>query len=218
MVTMRLNTVNSSLSGSQIDFAGRFVSPRCRSGIFREGLRALVVVCPAKKQKQRIGCVVEVVANGVTDVVMQLPWIDTLQHGVPELYSYIPDAAAGGLSGLTNSSVLKSLVELSDGERLRFAGASVLGWIYLTARPGVLKGALDAYVGAPIQALVESALGRRGWKRTRFVISERLGEGSFGTVYAGYILPKNISADDEFGRRGRRLDSPVIVMPRINIF
>jgi hypothetical protein len=62
------------------------------------------------------------------------------RHGVPELYSYIPDAAAGGLSGLTNSSVLKSLVELSDGERLRFAGASVLGWIYLTARPGVLKG------------------------------------------------------------------------------
>lgn len=61
---------------------------------------------------------VEVVANGVTDVLMQQPWIDTLQHGVPELYSYIPDAAAGGLSGLTNSSVLKSLVELSDGERL----------------------------------------------------------------------------------------------------
>jgi hypothetical protein len=62
------------------------------------------------------------------------------RHGVPELYSYIPDAAAGGLSRLTNSSVLKSLVELSDGESLRFAGASVLGWIYLTARPGVLKG------------------------------------------------------------------------------
>ncbi|KAG0559882.1 hypothetical protein KC19_10G136600 [Ceratodon purpureus] len=197
MVTMRLNTVNSSLS-----FAGKSVSPRCRSGFLGEGLRALVVVCPAKKQKQRIDCVLEVVANGVADVVMQLPWIDTLQHGVPELYSYIPDAA----SGLTKSNVLKSLVELSDGERIRVAGASMLGWIYLTARPGVLKGALDTYVAAPFQALLESVRGRRGWKRTDFVISERLGEGSFGTVYVGYILPKGVSADDELGRRGRRLE------------
>lgn len=203
MVTMRLSIVNSFPSGSQLNLGGRLVSPGCRSEFLGKDLRSLVVVCPAKKQKQRIDCVVEVVANGVTETIMQLPWIDTLQNGVPELYNYLPAAASGELA---NSSVLKPLVELSDAERLRVAGASVIGWIYLTAKPGVLKGAWDSYVGAPVQALLESVRGRRGWKRTNFVVGERLGEGSFGTVYTGYILPKNVSADDEFGRRGRRLE------------
>ena len=193
MATMRLN------ASPQLSFAGGFHSPGCRSRFFGEHLPALVVVCPSAKQKQkhRIGCV----ANGIPEVV-----IDTLQHGVPELYSYIPDAAVGGLSELTNSSVVRALVELSDGERMRVGGASVLGWIYLTARPGVLKGALDTFVAAPVQSLIESMRGRRGWKRTDFVISDRLGEGSFGTVYAGYVLPKSVRAEDEFGRRGRRVE------------
>lgn len=62
------------------------------------------------------------------------------------------------------------------------------------------------YIGAPAQAAIENLRGRRSWKRTDFVIDQRLGEGSFGTVYTGVILPKGVNPDEEFGRRGRRLE------------
>lgn len=153
-------------------------------------------------RSRRKNLVVQVVANGVTDVVTQLPWIgDSLQHGVPELVSYLPEAATEGLSNVS------ALAEHWDPDRLRVAGTSAAGLFYLTAKPGVLTGALDTYLGAPIQAVIEFVRGRRSWKRADFVVDERLGEGSFGTVYSGVILPKNLSAEEELvGRRGRRLE------------
>lgn len=154
-----------------------------------------------KHGREKNKLVLQVVANGVTDVVTQLPWIaDSLQHGVPELVSYLPGAATEGLSNVS------ALAEHWDGEQLRVAGTSVVGLFYLTAKPGVLTGALDTYLGAPIQTLIEFVRGRRNWKRRDFIIDERLGEGSFGTVYSGVIVPKSVSSEEELGRRGRRLE------------
>ncbi|XP_068668537.1 serine/threonine-protein kinase STN8, chloroplastic isoform X2 [Aristolochia californica] len=88
-------------------------------------------------------------------------------------------------------------------ETLAFVG---LSWIYLTARPGVLMGAIDAYLLAPLQQGLDNLAGRRSLKMTDFVLGNRLGEGSFGVVYAGAVVPKNMNADERVGRAGRRLD------------
>lgn len=146
-----------------------------------------------------------VMANLVNDVVANLPVLDgTLKQTVQQLASQ----DTGSLIQL-GSTAISSFAELPDGERWKIASGSAFGWFYLTARPGVLKGALDSYVLAPLQFLVDGALGRRNWKRTDFLVDERLGEGSFGTVYAGFVLPRKLATDqddDEFGRRGRRIE------------
>ncbi|KAI5662954.1 hypothetical protein M9H77_22277 [Catharanthus roseus] len=77
-------------------------------------------------------------------------------------------------------------------------------WIYLTARPGVLIGAIDAYILAPLQVGLDTLIGRRSLKRTDFLIGERLGEGSFGIVYSGVIVPKNVKVDEKVSKRGLR--------------
>lgn len=77
-------------------------------------------------------------------------------------------------------------------------------WIYLTARPGVLIGAIDAYILAPLQVGLDTLIGRRSLKRTDFLIEDRLGEGSFGVVYSGVIVPKNVKLDETVSKRGRR--------------
>lgn len=83
-------------------------------------------------------------------------------------------------------------------------------WIYLTARPGVLVGAIDAYVLAPLQLGLDTLSGRRSLKRTDFLVGDRLGEGSFGVVYSGVVVPKNVSIDDSSrissGRRALQSD------------
>ncbi|KAL2500322.1 Serine/threonine-protein kinase STN8 [Forsythia ovata] len=71
--------------------------------------------------------------------------------------------------------------EFPEGQKwgiLVFAGFT---WIYLTARPGVLIGAIDAYILAPLQVGFDSLSGRRSLKRTDFLIGDKLGEGSFGS-------------------------------------
>ncbi|KAJ0946381.1 putative non-specific serine/threonine protein kinase [Helianthus annuus] len=72
-----------------------------------------------------------------------------------------------------------------------FAG---LVWVYLTARPGVLIGAIDAYVLGPAQKVFDGLSGRRNLKTSDFLIGDKLGEGSFGVVYSGVVVPKNIVA------------------------
>ncbi|KAG1338164.1 serine/threonine-protein kinase STN8, chloroplastic [Cocos nucifera] len=99
--------------------------------------------------------------------------------------------------------VVGGLPEIDRWEILVFAG---LSWIYLTARPGVLIGAVDAYILAPLQLGLDSFLGRRNLKMSDFVVGERLGEGSFGIVYSGAIVPKNLSGEERLGKRGRRLE------------
>ncbi|XP_031102228.1 serine/threonine-protein kinase STN8, chloroplastic [Ipomoea triloba] len=86
--------------------------------------------------------------------------------------------------------------ELPEGQRwglLVFAG---LSWIYLTARPGVLIGAIDAYILAPLQLGLDSLSGRRSLKMTDFLVGDKLGEGSFGVVYSGVVVPKNVTIDE----------------------
>lgn len=184
-VTMGLTTASSVEMNLRVCCRSR--STFCGQGLLR------VVVTKSKQHTKSAS--VRVVANGVTDVVTQL------QHGVPELVSYLPEAATEGLSNVS------ALANHLDADRLRMAGTSAAGLFYLTAKPGVLTGALDTYLGAPMQTVIEFVRGRRSWKRTDFVIDERLGEGSFGTVYTGVILPKNVSAEEEsVGRRGRRLE------------
>ncbi|KAK7350365.1 hypothetical protein VNO77_08904 [Canavalia gladiata] len=84
---------------------------------------------------------------------------------------------------------------LSDMQRLGFLLFGGFTWIYLTARPGVLVGAIDAYLLAPLQLGFDSLSGRRNLKRSDFLVGDKLGEGSFGVVYSGVLLPKNANVD-----------------------
>ena len=95
--------------------------------------------------------------------------------------------------------IIREMPETEKWAILIFAGIT---WIYLTARPGVLMGAVDSYLLAPLQLGLDSLTGRRNWKRTDFLVGNRLGEGSFGIVYSGVLVPKNVSVEDMPQKRG----------------
>lgn len=97
--------------------------------------------------------------------------------------------------------------EFTEMERWVFAFFAGLTWIYLTARPGVLLGAIDAYVLAPLQMGLASLSGRKSLKISDFVVGNKLGEGSFGVVYAGAIVPNNAPVED---RRRKAVRAPQI--------
>ncbi|WVZ98951.1 hypothetical protein U9M48_044321 [Paspalum notatum var. saurae] len=103
-------------------------------------------------------------------------------------------AAGGALSRLDALTA-----GLSEAQRWALLGFLAATWLYLTARPGVLSGAVDAYVLAPLQLV----LGRRSLKMSDFVVGERIGEGSFGVVYAGAVVPKNGAVLEERAGRAR---------------
>ncbi|CBI18022.3 unnamed protein product, partial [Vitis vinifera] len=63
-------------------------------------------------------------------------------------------------------------------------------------------GAIDSYLLAPLQLGLDSLTGRRNLKRTDFVVGNRLGEGSFGVVYSGVLVPKNVSVEERPQKRG----------------
>uniref|UniRef100_A0A0C9S7J7 TSA: Wollemia nobilis Ref_Wollemi_Transcript_8305_1759 transcribed RNA sequence n=1 Tax=Wollemia nobilis TaxID=56998 RepID=A0A0C9S7J7_9CONI len=108
----------------------------------------------------------------------------------------------------TGISLVRDVADLPDNQRW-FVLSSLLGaWIYGTARPGVLIGAMDAYIFAPLQVLLDTFLKRRNLKRTDFVVGERMGEGSFGIVYAGTMLPSTVSEvkEEPVGRRAKRIE------------
>ncbi|XP_057458646.1 serine/threonine-protein kinase STN8, chloroplastic-like [Lotus japonicus] len=93
--------------------------------------------------------------------------------------------------------------DLSDTQRWGFLVVYGLTWIYLTARPGVLVGAIDAYLLAPLQLGLDSLSGRRSLKRSDFLVGDKLGEGSFGVVYSGVLMPKNVDVEEKVLKRGR---------------
>lgn len=102
-------------------------------------------------------------------------------------------------------SVLMQFEELSDLQKWGFGVFGGLTWLYLTARPGVLIGAIDAYVLAPLQLGLKNLSGRRLRSRD-FLIGDKLGEGSFGVVYSGVIVPKNVTDQEKLqNRRGKTL-------------
>lgn len=86
---------------------------------------------------------------------------------------------------------------LSDTQKWASLASAGLVWVYLTARPGVLIGAIDAYLLAPLQLGLDTLTGTRRFKRSDFLVTEKLGEGSFGVVYSGVLLPKNSGVVDE---------------------
>ncbi|KAI4374233.1 hypothetical protein MLD38_012248 [Melastoma candidum] len=92
----------------------------------------------------------------------------------------------------------------SDPQRWALLVFGGLTWAYLTARPGVLLGALDAYLLDPLQKFVDGVSGRRKLKMSDFIVGDRLGEGSFGVVYFGAIVSKGFDPEDEsMVRRGK---------------
>ncbi|XP_057804376.1 serine/threonine-protein kinase STN8, chloroplastic [Salvia miltiorrhiza] len=98
-------------------------------------------------------------------------------------------------------SQFQQLPEVEKWGLLVFAGVS---WIYLTARPGVLIGAIDAYILAPLQVGLDTLTGRRSLKRTDFLVGDRVGEGSFGIVYSGVVVPKNMNVDENLRSKSSR--------------
>ncbi|KAL4311050.1 hypothetical protein GQ457_01G035870 [Hibiscus cannabinus] len=93
--------------------------------------------------------------------------------------------------------------ELTEVQKWGFIVFAGLTWIYLTARPGVLLGAIDAYLLAPLQLGFDNLTGRRSLKRSDFLVGDKLGEGSFGIVYSGAIVPKNASPQERVPKRGK---------------
>ncbi|XP_010490491.1 PREDICTED: serine/threonine-protein kinase STN8, chloroplastic [Camelina sativa] len=94
-------------------------------------------------------------------------------------------------------AVLDFQNSFSDSQKWGFFVSAGLVWFYLTARPGVLIGAIDAYLLAPLQLGLDTLFGTRRLKRSDFLVTEKLGEGSFGVVYAGVLLPKNSTVNDD---------------------
>lgn len=93
--------------------------------------------------------------------------------------------------------------DLSDMQRLEIFLFVGLTWLYLTARPGVLFGAIDAYLLAPTQLVLDSLSGRRSMKRSDFLIGDKIGEGSFGVVYSAVLATKNVEAKERIQKNGR---------------
>ncbi|XP_054784076.1 serine/threonine-protein kinase STN8, chloroplastic isoform X4 [Prosopis cineraria] len=93
--------------------------------------------------------------------------------------------------------------DLSDFQKWCFLVFAGLTWIYLTARPGVLIGAIDAYLLAPLQLGLDNLTGKRNLRRTDFMIGDKIGEGSFGVVYSGVVVPKNGFVEENVQKRGR---------------
>ncbi|ESQ40015.1 hypothetical protein EUTSA_v10013451mg [Eutrema salsugineum] len=93
--------------------------------------------------------------------------------------------------GQSLSGFDESLGRYSDTQKWELVASAGVVWFYLTARPGVLIGAIDAYLLAPLQLGLDTLIGTRRLKSSDFLVKEKLGEGSFGVVYSGFLLPKN---------------------------
>ena len=131
----------------------------------------------------------------------------SLQHGW--------DAFARFTASLTGVDVSAASAELSadltteqasgfasvSGVPLGDAVLPLLALAYGTARPGVLWGAIDAYVLSPVAALLSPRIDGDEVK-----LSRRIGEGTFGSVYTGTLREgtaiiakkaKNVEGADE---------------------
>ncbi|PWA82034.1 protein kinase superfamily protein [Artemisia annua] len=62
--------------------------------------------------------------------------------------------------------------------------------------------------------------GRRGLKSSDFLIGEKLGEGSFGVVYSGVVVPKGFSVEDRVrisGSKRRLLEKDVRFKEKVKV-
>lgn len=113
------------------------------------------------------------------------------------------------------SQFQKTFEQLPEAQRWVLAVFGGLIWIYLTARPGVLLGAIDAYLLAPLQLVLDRLTGRRSLKMTDFAVGNKLGEGSFGVVYSGAIVPKDWNGEEMGRMKGRSLESDKKIKERV---
>ncbi|KAL2319424.1 hypothetical protein Fmac_028393 [Flemingia macrophylla] len=138
-----------------------------------------------------------------------------LKSNSAKCHAFSDEVAKGLLSDGLKSGIVQfqSVTEgLSDMQKWGFIVFGGLTWIYLTARPGVLVGAIDAYLLAPLQLGLDNLSGRRNLKRSDFIVGDKIGEGSFGVVYSGLLAPKNGNGDvNVVQKRGRAKVSQVNV-------
>ncbi|XBJ18718.1 hypothetical protein VPH35_009823 [Triticum aestivum] len=106
---------------------------------------------------------------------------DSATDGVGAAVDAIPDELLSALNLDASSpavrvadDALSRMEELTAGmneaERWALFGVVAVTWLYLTARPGVLSGAVDTYVFAPLQQALDTLLGRRSLKMSDFVL------------------------------------------------
>jgi len=167
-------------------------------------------VTPAPQQNPKIICFSTFKPNFHNDISSFTKRLKGNSGRCKAFFGNIPDDLLENTLQLDQFSVFQSgLVqfqsvteELSDTQKwglLVFAGVA---WIYLTARPGILIGAIDAYLLAPLQLGLDSLSGRRNLKRSDFLVGDKLGEGSFGVVYSGVVVPRNATVDEKVPKRG----------------
>ncbi|KAG0475393.1 hypothetical protein HPP92_015079 [Vanilla planifolia] len=142
-----------------------------------------------------------------------------IQYKCNALFSEIPEDFLNNAIHVDESNPLFPLLQyglshfqeviagLPENGRWEILTSFGLVWVYLTVRPGVLMGAIDAYLLAPLQLGLDSLMGKRNLKMSDFVVGERLGEGSFGVVYSGAIVPKNSVFEERVGKAKRRVEN-----------
>lgn len=174
-------------------FLSPCISQPPSSGPFFKG-HSFIIRSPAQKNPTRLKAI-----------------FGDLSHDLATAFSFSGLEENGFVLPLVNYglSLVQSIEDLPEGQRIWVLSFIGFSWIYLTARPGVLIGAVDAYLLAPLQLGFDSVLGRRNLKRTDFVLGDRLGEGTFGVVYYGAMVPKNSGVQEEEAVRktGRRIRS-----------
>ncbi|XP_057535140.1 serine/threonine-protein kinase STN8, chloroplastic [Amaranthus tricolor] len=136
-----------------------------------------LINCP-KRSNVKCNAFSESIIQGFGDNIVSVPIIGSSFADIHTIVDTLPKSEKWGIAV--------------------FAG---LAWIYLTARPGVLVGAIDAYILAPLQLGLDSLTGRRRLKRSDFLITDKIGEGSFGVVYSGVLVPKNVNVDANVPKR-----------------
>lgn len=122
---------------------------------------------------------------------------ERITQGLLDKFASLPIIGSG-----SGSVELQRIADiLPESEKWGVAVFAGLAWIYLTARPGVLIGAIDAYILAPLQVGLDGLRGRRRFKRSDFLITDKLGEGSFGVVYSGVVVPKGVDVEQSMPKR-----------------
>ena len=178
MATM--GVMGASTTGVAMAPASNFHRPRGAS-VWGDTNNRNVLFVKLKPQRDGKVCrkssskalVTKMVANEIVKVVMQFPWVDTIQQGVQDPGGVLSQFAS---SDSSLGGPVSWVVGLADGERVKLVGGASVAWVYLTARPGVLRGAFDTYLWAPVQSVIEAVRGRRNWKRKDFLVGDRLGE------------------------------------------
>ena len=118
---------------------------------------------------------------------------DTLTAAGEELDEVFPQLSFPATLLKGSPKAINDFLELPSAARNERIGLFVGSWIYLTARPGVLAGAVDAYVAQPFQTLTDFLRGRKFLKRKDFILGKRIGEGNFGTVFEVCLPNLNFS-------------------------